>query len=264
MSTASHANATRSLQAHHPAASRRRPRLSHKETLLVDALSPGRKATLGPLLYDIFCESYGALSMETVCDEIIFRPGARIPLFVDERGVVVGFGSVRVVPFEVDGRTVGIVEAGVYIRRGFSAGAQAIRWGLLEPLRFKLLNPFTPLYYVMEALTPVSYRRGRRTLNTVWPNPEQELPPEAQSLLSAVLRARGLKNSGAHPAVARYPDPASHQNAGHVRHSNTLADDPDVNFYLKLNPNFAQGDILCTVSPFTLRELALSYLRSLR
>ena len=46
----------------------------------VDELTLWERRALGPILYDIFCESYGQVDYDTVCEEIIFRPGGELVL----------------------------------------------------------------------------------------------------------------------------------------------------------------------------------------
>lgn len=152
---------------------------------------------------------------------------------------------------------------GAYFRRGVSGGVAAIRFCLKLALGFKLRHPLTPLYYVCEALTPVSYRRIVRSLSGVWPRRDQEAAPSYARVLEAVLDQRGFARSADRPYVIRYSDPASHRQAGQVQTSASLKNDPDVHFYLAENPDFADGDILCSIVPLDFTDIARSVLANL-
>jgi len=228
--------------------------------LAVDALSLTERRALGDQLYPIFSESYGALSYDVVCDEIIFRRGGDLFL-IHQDGELVGFAVKTVESIAHQGRTVNIFEGGIYVRRGVSGvGLAWMPHAFKACLREKLRNPLRPQYYVMEALTPVSYRRGARSFPRLYPHRSRATPSKLAGLLRAVLAHRGLRRSGDHPFVVRYPDPATHAEPQRILLNERLRDDPDVRFYLAHNPGFQDGDILAAIIPLNFTELAIGLL----
>ncbi len=225
----------------------------------IDRLSSAERARLGPSLYDIFRRSYGELDQDTVCGEIVFRPGGELTVYRDAGGTVVGFVSVGIDPLEVDGHRCSVMQAGAYFERGLGGGAHAVRCGLRASLEHKLRHPFRPLYYVVEALNPVPYRRLVSSFPRAFPSQGHRVrPPRAPEVLSAVIEQRGLRRSGSHPFVVRYPDPASHADADHILMSESLRSDPDIRFYLEHNPHFEDGHILCAIVSLDLRDLLVA------
>lgn len=234
-----------------------------RQTLHVDEIDATDRARLGPLLYDIFRESYGDLDRATVCDEIVFREGGRLHLYRDEAGTLVGFVTTAIGTVEVSGRRHEVMSTGAYFQRGIRAGAMAARRALLDLVQHKLRHPWRSYAYVVELLTPVSYRRAVRTVGRLFPSRRYPLPPERAAVLRATLHQRGLLVDDERPYVARYPDPASHRAPARILESERLRADPDVRFYLEHNPGFTEGDILCALAPFDWRDIASTFLKPL-
>ena len=245
-----------------PQARAKRPRLAR--SLAVDELTADERARLGPALYEIFCASYGDLDLETVTEEIVFRPGGRLYIYADADGALVGFCTASYETFTLDGTTHAVWNGGAYFLRRVRGGAAALAAALRGPLAYRLTHPTHAVSLMYESLHPASYRLSVRTFPKVYPNRNEPTPPAMQRLLEAVIARRGLSRSGAHPLVVRYPDPASHKDPERVALSMTLCNDPDVGFYLSQNPRYDRGDILCCLVPFTLGSLSQGLLRSLR
>ncbi len=230
--------------------------------LRVDELSPRQRAELGPVLYRIFCVSYGALDQQTVTDEIIFRPGGNLYIFTDAAGQVVGFSTSYYDRFAFAGQTHAVWNGGAYFVRGVRGGHRMLASSLLGPLKYKLRHPTHRVSMVVEALHPSTFRLASRVFPACYPSRTRETPAAVTRLVKYVLRRRGLKQSGQHPFVVRYPDPASHREPERLTYSKTLRDDPDVAHYLALNPNLMGGDILCLYAPYTLANIVRAVARA--
>lgn len=222
----------------------------------INSLSLKIRNQLGVVLYDIFCESYGELDRDTVCDEIVFRPGGTLYLIRDAADTIVGFGILAFDPVTVQGRTSTVLHGGVYCRRDVrGAGDMWTRHAARAILREKAKHPLRPLYYMCEALTPISYRCMVRSFPTTFPSRRNHTSPRLAALLSALIDSNGVDRAGDHPFVIRYPDPASHKNLEQMPLKSSLRDDPDVQYYLRQNPDFADGNILCAIIPFGWSDL---------
>lgn len=231
--------------------------LRTEANIAVDSIALQRRAELGPVLYDIFCESYGALDRDTVCGEIVFRPGGMLYLFRDPTNTIVGFSSISIEAIEIRGRTLGVMQSGIYFRRFIHGGGRlAIRHAIRYLLQEKIKHPFRPLFSMVESLTPASYRAAAQAVPTHFPSRQSVHHPVYADILSTIINKYGLKRSGDHPFVVRYPDPASHAEPERVTLSPHLRDDPDVQFYLDQNPHFADGDILCILIPFNWKQFS--------
>ncbi len=238
------------------------PRLS--QTLEVDSLAPAAKAFLAPVLYPIFCESYGDLPMETVCEEILFAPDTSLFLVEDDEvSVPVGFFCLHRDVVELQGRSVKVYSIGAYFKRGVRGGVIANQRGFVRLLWDCLSHPLEESYLFVQTLTPVSYRRLLKGMSEAWPNRCGPTPPKLQDITQAILEAKGLSRSGLHPSVIRYPDPARLEDPARILSHPVLSEDLDVQHYLELNPDFTEGDVLCCIAPLTARNLFVSALMNL-
>jgi len=228
----------------------------------VDGLDADARADLGPILYDIFSSSYGGLDLATVSDEIVFRPGGRLYIFTDALGLIVGFVCSAHKIFKRGGTTHAIWTGGAYFRHHVRGGAASMAVGLRQPLAYKLRHPTHHVAMMFEALHPASYRMNSRLFPTVWPNRHRDTPAAVTRLVERLIEGRGLLR-GEHPFVVRYPDAATHRRPYAVAASSTLGDDPDVAHYLKLNPQYTEGGILCTYVPFTLVNITTAIIRAI-
>lgn len=230
----------------------------------IDTLSLWRRTELGPVLYDIFCESYGDLDRDTVCGEIVFRPGATLHLIRDAADTIVGFGTILIRDVPVAGRVHGVLHSGVYFRRGVRGGGRLwTRLGARVALKENLKQPLRPFYSMCELLSPVSYRRIARDFPSTFPSRHGDTSARLTGLLSTLVAETGLEHPTDHPFVVVYPDPASHTEPERMVVSDTLRADPDVQYYLAQNPHFAAGHILCALIPLNLRDLARACWRQL-
>lgn len=240
-------------------------RLRCDRALEVSTLPARARAELGPALYDIFCDNYGALDYDTVADEIIFRAGGQLYLIRDANGALVGFGTLALDPVTVDGRACFVLQAGVYMRRGVrGGGAVFVRRGCARLVRARLRHPLRPIYAVFELLTPIPYRLAARVFPQLYPSRRGPTPPRMERLLHHTIDRRGLRRAGAHPFVIQYPDPASHHAPERITGSPSKRADPDVQFYLAQNPRFPEGQLLCAIAPLNLPQLVIAIARCVR
>lgn len=232
--------------------------------LKVDDIDLRTRRELGQPLYDIFCESYGELGRDTVCDEIVFRSGATLYLIRDAADTIVGFGTIAIPAVKVRKRTYGLLQSGVYFRRDIrGGGALWTRLGARVATMYKLRHPSRPLYSVIESLTPVTYRRMMRDFPAPFPSRNDSDSPELSELLATFVERKGLERPTTNPFVVAYPDPASHQSDSAQLLSDELRADPEVQFYLEQNPHFADGHILCVLIPLNWGDLVRTFSRQL-
>jgi len=223
--------------------------------LRVDQLANRTRRALGDVLYPIFRASYGDLDRAVVCDEIIFRAGGLLCLLRGADGDIVGFGTACVREITVEGTVHGVFEGGIYCRPGIRGGLVWNRTALRIALAERVRHPRRPLHVVNEMMTPVSYRLVHRAFARSYPAPGVETPPALAAVLLRTIEARGLIRPTDHPYVVSYPDPARALRADDIQRSETLRGDRYVDAYLRWNPAYAEGHLLCTITPLGWRDL---------
>ncbi|KIG11976.1 hypothetical protein DB30_02241 [Enhygromyxa salina] len=221
----------------------------------VDELDTKARAQLGPRLYEIFCASYGALSSEVVLDEIVFKPGGYLAVWVDASGERVGFASAKVDQVELDGRPHAVLRVGSYFVPGHRGGTAARAFALLVVLFYRFTHPFARVFAGIETLNPVSYRLTVDMFALAFPHRELTAPGSMVDLAQALAGARGLNCAPDRPFVVYYRDPAVHERS---LRSSRIMEDLDAAYYLTVNPHYRAGHILLVIVPFTFSNIIAS------
>lgn len=235
---------------------RRRSSRLRRTVVEVCHLGRNERSDLVDQLYAIYAESVAGLDRAAFAAEVMGSADTRIALFVGEDSALVGFAYRRFDHVEHEGRPQAVICAGVYFRRGTKGGAAGGRFGLAEALRFKLRNPLTPLAYLTRSASPAVYRLLAGTMPRAYPHPRAATPAEIDAIFRAVHARRGYETVGDSPWVVR--SIAVPTQPGRLRH---LRGDPLVDYYVRQNPNFAQGDALLVWIPLDLANVVGAALR---
>ncbi|WP_224770100.1 hypothetical protein [Mycobacterium simulans] len=134
-----------------------------------------------------------------------------------------------------------------------------ILFGLREALRFKLRQPHMPLGCLVRTSSPVVYRLFARTMPRVYPNRMCRTPPDVEALVRAISAGRHYTPVGESPWVVT--SVAIPRDGSRMR---LLDDDPDVRFFLQLNPRFTEGEALLFWVPLNAATIAGGLYRQVR
>jgi GNAT superfamily N-acetyltransferase len=174
-------------------------------------------------------------------------------LCMDPQGRIIGTTAVRRIelPTGVGGHaspatvvyTSVVAVNPAYRRLGLPA-----RMGLKTYLLERLRAPFTPLYWLAEAVSPAGYLLMARNFPHFWPRPGQGVPQQAQDVIDATLVAAGVtifdRRGDAHVVLEDYPVIELEQAPDRWDRS-----DPDVDFFLRTNPDYWAGAALVCLAP---------------
>ncbi len=168
----------------------------------------------------------------------------RVAVFYNSSGEFVGFVCAHIELFSHDRRMNAVFDAGACFRLGYRPGASVMMFGLREALRFKFHHPRTPLAYLTRSHSPAVYRMLTSTMPRVYPSRTSETPADVEALVSAVGARRRYAQIGRGPWVVR--SCAKPTNPSRLR---SIQGEPAVQFYLALNPRFADGQALLVWTP---------------
>lgn len=223
-------------------------------------------ASLGPQLFAIFSESYRGYSLDDFVANLIRRgPSARLMRLYGADGALCGFGVYSLERVRFDGREVLVFDAGSYIRPGYTGAAPLLMRELLSrSLLVRLRHPLTPLHCVMTCASPVSYRLFARNVACVYPH--RALP---RSEASRELAFRVRTNAGdtcvdRENSIFAYASDVQLVDPDRIASSSSVAGDPDVAYYLKVNPDYLRGNDLAVHLPLTLANIVASAVPPLR
>lgn len=122
------------------------------------------------------------------------------------------------------------------------------RMGLKTYLLERLRAPFTPLYWLAEAVSPAGYLLMARNFPHFWPRPGQRVPAKAQAVIDATLAAAKVsvfdRVGDAHVVLEDYPVIEREQAPDRWNRS-----DANVDFFLRTNPDYWAGAALICLAP---------------
>jgi hypothetical protein len=167
-------------------------------------------------------------------------------------GALLGMAAIDIYPAQFRGRRLAIIStAHVLIRENWRGRNLIQKLGASMYLRARLRHPLRPIYWFFDTFSYKSYLLLPRNFRTFWPRYDQTTPEPRAALMDQLATqmygpawrpARGLAvrsgqkrmRESAAPLVLR-PD------AG-----------PDLQFFARMNPGHAEGDMLVCLCPLTL------------
>ena len=122
---------------------------------------------------------------------------------------------------------------------------------LLERMR----TPLRPLYWLAEAVSPAGYLQMARNFAVFWPRPDVVMPVRPTAVLEATLAAAGVTRikrvGGAYLVQEDFPVIEREQAPDRWRRT-----DADVNFFLRINPDYWTGAALVCLAPLNVIAVA--------
>ncbi|WP_373138085.1 hypothetical protein [Mycobacterium marinum] len=234
-------------------------RIVRTRSLTSTSLDASERSQLANQLYDIFSNTVRGDTYAQFEAHVFGGDEVRLGLFYNANDELAGFVFVGIDRIELGASTQAVFYAGVFFRPGHHGGALATRFLLRQALRFKLRQPRTPLAYCPRSSSPAAYLMAPSTFPRAYPNRRYPTPVHIQELARTFSARRGYVAVGENPWVVR-----SAATPVEASRMSRLMHDPDVQFYLTLNPRFAQGEALVTCVPLDLANIAGGLLRLLR
>lgn len=233
-------------------------RIVRREYLRSECLRAARRRELAGELYDIYTETLHGYTPEAF-DELVFGTlPVRLALFYGARDDLAGFAFAAIDRIEHAGRTHAVMGGGGFFRSQYRGGPVASLFLLGQGIRARLREPQVPLAYLTRATTPAAYRRLAATMPTIYPSRRHPTPVDVETLVRALSPRRHYVPVGDSPWVVRSAAPHDPTRLRRLDH------DPDVRFYLELNPGFARGESLLVWVRADLADLAGGFARALR
>jgi hypothetical protein len=171
---------------------------------------------------------------------------SRTRIFRDQGGEAVGFCLLAGYERVVHGRLSTILRGISGILPEHRGGYATARFGTECVFRYRLEHPFSPLYGFGLHLHPTMYRQMVRFAD-VWPKPFAETPADVRALMNEIADSSGLSRVEGRDDLVRKAPVRVRQTEAH-RVSWASSADPAVRYFLKLNPDYANGEGLCVLN----------------
>lgn len=233
-------------------------RVIRTEYLNSSSLGPVQRLALIDQLYEIYCATVCGDS-RTEFEALIFAAGeVRLALFYGAHAELAGFSYAAVEVVKPRRRSYAAFFGGVYFRPGYHDGASAVLFAIRYALAFKLRRPQARMAYLTRS-TPAAYRLLASAFPRHYPNRSCPTPDEVETLVRLLGERRGYVPVNGNPWVVHEEN--SQRNP---RRLNRLHNDPYMQFFLQLDPNFAEGNSLVTWIPLDLANVAVAVVRLMR
>jgi hypothetical protein len=167
-------------------------------------------------------------------------------------GALLGMAAIDIHPTRFRGRNlIAISTAHVLIRENWRGRNLIQKLGMRIYLRARLRHPFRPIYWFFDTFSYKSYLLLPRNFHTYWPRHDQPIPEPRAALIDQL--ATGIYGPAWRPARGLAV------RSGQKRLRETAAPlvlradaDPNLQFFARMNPGHAEGDMLVCLCPLTL------------
>jgi len=178
----------------------------------------------------------------------------------DDRGRLVGFNIFRLFENVIDGKIVATFRAAVGILPEYRGRNSILSFAFAQAIAYKLRHPLRKLNFICLAIHPSSYNLMSRYAHEVWPRHEQETPAETYRFMKNVFAAGGMTFADDQDDYVISTGKFTIQDDAETRFWATC-DKPQVQYYLRLNPNYVKGDALSCMIPLTAVNILVSGMR---
>ena len=169
-------------------------------------------------------------------------------------GALLGMASIDIYPARFRGRSIAVIATThVLLRENWRGRNLLQRLGFRTFLATRLRYPLQPIYWFFETFSYKSYLLLPRNFVEYWPRHEQPTPEAPAALIDELAsRTYGPAWRPARGIAVRSGRKRLHENAAPLAPGTDAG--PDVEFFVRVNPGHAEGDMLVCLCPLTLRN----------
>ena len=179
------------------------------------------------------------------------------------KGKIIGFAGLRIDRFEVEGRKIFLVCFGqVVINKAFRGKSLIPYTGTM--LCFKYLKEvlLSDVWFWSDALTYKSYLVFVKTVPEAYPTYKKETSAEAKTLIEKI--GKKYYTGSFCPETGTVKKPVNYINDCSVSIRSEDLADPDIQYFMKANPNYRRGHGLITLTPMHWKNIRILLERCVR
>lgn len=186
----------------------------------------------------------------------------RVLLWRDVREAIQGFVFVRHVETEVDGQSCDVFRAVAAMTPTYRRAGKALGFGISTAVAHKLRHPLRRSYYLGSLIHPSAYYMFARYTPTMWPNHRNETPPAMAALMARVARASSLELVAETQPLLAFEAVMTRETEAEAAFWRAHRR-PEVQSFLRWNPDYDQGRGLVVLIPLSAHNLTLGTARYL-
>lgn len=154
------------------------------------------------------------------------------------------------------GKAVVLMGASAGFLPDYRHGNHTLQFSLQQAISYKLRHPLQTVYFADTMLSPAMYRVMAKAVGIIYPHPDKPTPPDVVKLL------QHLQPDSQSPSHVMFVGRKSDYSSVDLQRF-AASDKAEIRFYLRTNPQFAEGYALLTVIPVSLWQMLLTGLRRL-
>jgi len=180
----------------------------------------------------------------------------------DGDGRLVGTTAVRLFEMTLERRPVTVIYTAVVAvdptwRRVGLIG----RMGARSFLRERMRRPFREVLWLSLAASPAGYLQMVRSHARCWPRVGESVPPGVEALLGELASRLGASRVERVDGCLRLPDDFGVSDPAQAP-ARWDRSDPDIDFFLRVNPDYQRGSDLMCLAPLSALAIARTMLRT--
>jgi hypothetical protein len=189
--------------------------------------------------------------------------------------LIKGFSTIKVYKKTFGKKVINIIFSGDTIVDSEYWGQRSLSTQLFKFfMKLKLKNPTTPVYWFLISKGYKTYLGMTRNFINYWPRYDKETPPLEKKIIQMLAEDKYPKNWIKELGLLKFESCPGKLKSNVAPIDEDLLNDPDINFFHKINPDHAEGDELCCLAqvnflltfyyPYrTVKKLLLKYMRGL-
>jgi hypothetical protein len=240
----------------------RAPRIPVTEVkhFMLSDLSPAERVKLLDDTYPIMHAYFPDDTRDSFEQDFFSGDQTWVFLYHGADGALAGFKAISLLRVSHEGKEHAVFKGVICVDARYKLVWRACLPTLVETVRWKLKNPWTPVGYAGMAASPSVYRLCASSVPRIYPSRHEETPETIKALLLKATRMRGYRSIDEDrmlvPAVSRLAHPER------IEASRSLRDDPDARFFMEKNPRFDEFYMLMYV-PLDLGNVAAGIAKTL-
>jgi len=206
-------------------------------------------------MWQLYYQNYDDVTREQF--ELDLAEKNKIFIGMDERtGEFAGFSAMKLYFETVNNKKIGVIYSGDTMFRKEYWGQKGLhKCFFLESLKFKLKNPFTPFYWLFISMGYKTYLIMAKNCLEYWPHYHKLTPPNKLEILNVVSSRKFGHDFHPETGIVSFSNVKCKLSNHVAKIDETILELPEVNFLVKKNPGFQNGDELVSIINLNFRWL---------
>jgi len=227
--------------------------LAAAETVVPSALAPLAKQRLEHELYELQCRIFRGVDQASFVAYVIDSKAEHnwIQLYRGRDGALGGYATMHIYERVIDGRAISVVRCETGTLREHRGANLIGAFYAKHLLRYMVTHPRRPLYFLGTLVHPSSYAMIARNIGeALWPREGEETPVELRALMESLGDAFGLERVDPANTLVRKVGWQTIDSAADRAYWERC-ERPGVQFFLRANPGYEEGNGLLTLAPLS-------------